>query len=327
MRPSVPGHGLVLSDSARREYARPQILSHEQRGAPPLRSLVPRDGGMRSSDPAAEMRIIDTHLHLIYLDRFAYEWLDSAGINQQWDAPSYFAEAERLGIETALHMECGGINRVFEDETTFVLSAHPKVIGAIAAATPDTTEFTRQLERYASLTGVRGIRRLLQNDPDDLSRDERFRANVRRLAEQKLSFDLCVRPQQLPVARELAAACPDVQFVLDHCGNPPISSGDISQWRMDLAALAELPNVVGKVSGIVNHAKLGWTSSDLRPAVEHVIESFGWDRVVWGSDRPVLAPYGGLTRWVEATREIVSGASATEQEKLFSKNAARIYRI
>jgi len=89
-----------------------------------------------------------------------------------------------------------------------------------------------------------------------------------------------------------------VQFVLDHCGNPPIASGDISQWRIDLAALAELPNVVGKVSGIVNHAKPGWTSSDLRPAVEHVIESFGWDRVVWGSDRPVLAPHGGLTRWV-----------------------------
>ncbi len=273
------------------------------------------------------MRIIDTHLHLIYLDRFTYEWLDSCGINQQWDAPSYFAEAEGLGIEAALHMECGGINPVSEDETAFVLSVHPKVIGAIAVATPETPDFAKQLERFAGLPGVRGIRRLLQNDPDDLSRDEIFRANVRRLAEQKLSFDLCVRPRQLPVARELAAACPDVQFVLDHCGNPPISSGDISQWRIDLAALAELPNVVGKVSGIVNHAQPGWTSNDLRPAVEHVIGSFGWDRVVWGSDRPVLAPHGGLTRWVEAAKEIVSGASATEQEQLFSKNAARVYRL
>ena len=91
------------------------------------------------------MRIIDTHLHLIYLDRFTYEWLDSVGINQQWDAPSYFAEAEGLGIEAALHMECGGINPVSEDETAFVLSVHPKVIGAIAVATPDTADFAKQL--------------------------------------------------------------------------------------------------------------------------------------------------------------------------------------
>ena len=273
------------------------------------------------------MRIIDTHLHLIYLDRFTYEWLDSAGINQQWDAPSYFAEAEALGIEAALHMECGGINPASEDETAFVLSVHPKVIGAIAVATPETADFTRQLERFAGLPGVRGIRRVLQNDPDDLSRDEMFRTNVRRLAEQKLTFDLCVRPSQLPVASKLGAACPNVQFVLDHCGNPPIASGDISQWRIDLAALAELPNVVGKVSGIVNHAKHGWTSDDLRPAVEHVIQCFGWDRVLWGSDRPVLAPHGGLKRWVEATKELVSGASTAEQENLFYNNAARVYRL
>jgi predicted TIM-barrel fold metal-dependent hydrolase len=273
------------------------------------------------------MRIVDTHLHLIYLDRFTYEWLDSAGINKQWDAPSYFAEAEGLGIEAALHMECGGINPVAEDETDFVLTVHPKVIGAIVAATPDTADFAKQLERFAGLPRVRGIRRMLQGNPDDLSRNETFRTNVQRLAEYKLNFDICVRPWQLPVARELAAACPDVQFVLDHCGNPPIASGDIAQWRTDLAALAELPNVVGKVSGIVNHAKPDWTSSDLRPAVEHVIESFGWDRVVWGSDRPVLAPHGGLTRWVEAAKEIVSGASTSEQEKLFSKNAERVYRL
>ncbi|MEO6013999.1 MAG: amidohydrolase family protein [Devosia sp.] len=273
------------------------------------------------------MRIIDTHLHLIYLDRFSYDWLEGAGINKQWDAPSYFAEAEGLGIEAALHMECGGMNPIAEDETDFVLAVHPKVIGAIAAVTPETSDFPTQLERLAALPRVHGVRKVLQSDPDDLSRSGAFRTNIRRLAQHNLNFDICMQARQLPVARELAAACPDVQFVLDHCGNPLIASGDISQWRIDLAALAELPNVIGKVSGIVNHAKPGWTTNDLRPAVEHVIESFGWDRVVWGSDRPVLVPNGGLTRWVEAAREIVSGASADEQNKLFSKNAERIYRL
>ncbi len=118
-----------------------------------------------------------------------------------------------------------------------------------------------------------------------------------------------------------------MQFVLDHCGNPPIASGDIRAWHRDLAALAKLPNIAGKISGIVNHAPPGWTPEMLRPAVEHVIGCFGWDRVVFGSDRPVLTVNGTLTQWVDALKAIVARASETEQQKLFSRNAERIYRL
>jgi predicted TIM-barrel fold metal-dependent hydrolase len=273
------------------------------------------------------MRIIDTHLHLIYLDRFSYDWLERDGINRHWPVEEYWAEATGLGIESALHMEAGAMNPVAEDETDFVLGVHPKVIGAIAPANPEAADFSQQLERFAAMPRVHGLRRVMQGDPDDLSRDEGFRDNIRRLSAHGLTFDICIKARQLPVAHELAAACPDVQFVLDHCGNPLIDSGDISQWRIDLAVLAELPNVAGKISGIINHSKPGWVTDDLRPAVEHMIESFGWDRVVWGSDRPVLVPNGGLTRWVEATKEIIAGASVSEQEKLFSTNAERIYTL
>jgi predicted TIM-barrel fold metal-dependent hydrolase len=274
------------------------------------------------------MRIVDTHLHLIYLDKFSYPWLGSVPpLHRQWDVETYFAEAAGLGIEAALHMEVDVLERQAEDETRFVLGIEPRVIGAIAQARPEHIDFPKHIERLAAMDGVRGIRRLLQSDPDELSEDEFFRENVRRLAGHGLTFDLCVQSKQLPVARALAAACPDVQFVLDHCGNPLIAGGDIADWHRDLAALAELPNVAGKVSGIVNHAPKGWTAETLRPAVEHVIESFGWDRVVWGSDRPVLTLNGTLTQWVEATKAIVAGASVDEQEKLFSWNAERIYGV
>ena len=274
------------------------------------------------------MRIVDTHLHLIYLDKFSYPWLASVPpLNRQWDAPAYFAEAEKLGIEAALHMEVDVLYRQAEDETRFVLGVDPRVVGAICNARPEDLDFPKHIERIAADSRVKGIRRLLQSDPDHLSAGEVFRGNLRRLAPLKLTFDLCVQSRQLGVARDLAAACPDVQFVLDHCGNPLISSGDISLWRKDLAALAELPNVAGKISGIVNHAPPGYTPQDLRPAVEHMIESFGWDRVVWGSDRPVLTLNGTLTQWVEATKAIVAGASAEEQSKLFHRNAERIYRV
>lgn len=274
------------------------------------------------------MRIIDTHLHLIYLDKFVYPWLDGVPpLKRQWDAPSYWSEAETLGIETALHMEVGAVEQSPEAETHFVLGLDRRIVGTISQGRPEDPDFPRQLERLAAIKQVRGLRRVLQDDPDDFSATGTFRANIQRLAAHRLTFDLCIQSRQLPAARALVAACPDVQFILDHCGNPLIDSGDISVWRRDLAALAQLPNVAGKISGIVNHAPPGWTIETLRPAVEHMIEHFGWDRVVWGSDRPVCVPNSGLTRWVEATKAIVAGASLSEQEKLFFRNAERIYRI
>jgi predicted TIM-barrel fold metal-dependent hydrolase len=274
------------------------------------------------------MRILDTHLHLIYLDKLTYAWLSNVpALNRQWDGPTYWAEAETLGIESALHMEVDVPPQQIDDENALVLSLDKRVIGAISNARPEEIDFPAHLDRMLSEPRIRGIRRLLQGDPDDLSRGAVFRDNLQRLAAHGLTFDICVKPTQLGVARELAAACPNVQFVLDHCGNPPIASGNISKWRTDLAALAELPNVVGKVSGIVNHAKPGWTAEDLRPVVEHMIGSFGWDRVVWGSDRPVLTLNGTLTQWVDAVRTIVSGASADEQAKLFHRNAERVYGV
>ena len=274
------------------------------------------------------MRIVDTHLHLIYLDKFSYPWLSNVPpLNRQWDAPLYFAEAEKLGIEAALHMEVDVPVQEIDDETRFVLGVDPRVVGAISNARPEEVDFPKHLERMAVDTRIKGIRRLLQSDPDDLSAGEVFRDNLRRLAPLGLTFDICVQSRQLGIARDLVAACPEVQFVLDHCGNPLISSGDISQWRTDLAALAELPNVAGKISGIVNHARPGYTPDDLRPVVEHMIQSFGWNRVVWGSDRPVLTLNGTLTKWVEATKSIVAGASADEQAALFHRNAERIYRV
>ena len=274
------------------------------------------------------MRIVDTHLHLIYLDKFSYPWLDdNAALKRQWDAPSYWAEAASLGIEAALHMEVDVAEPEIEDETRFVLGLDPRVVGAISNARPEHVDFPAHLERMLAEPRIRAIRRLLQSDPDDLSSGEVFRDNIRRLAAPGLVFDITVRSRQLPVARALAAACPDVQFVLDHCGNPLIASGDIAQWRADMRAIAELPNVACKVSGVVSHARPGWTAEDLRPAVEHVIACFGWDRVAFGSDRPVLTLNGSLTAWVEALKQIVSGASADEQERLFSRNAERIYRL
>jgi predicted TIM-barrel fold metal-dependent hydrolase len=131
--------------------------------------------------------------------------------------------------------------------------------------------------------------------------------------------------RQLPVAIKIAQACPQVQFVLDHCGGPDVKGQALDPWWQDMRALAALPNVACKISGIAASADpLSWTTADLRP---YDIEVFGWNRVVWGSDYPVCSLTTDLGRWVAAAQAIVKGASETDQSALFSRNAGRLYRL
>lgn len=274
------------------------------------------------------MRILDTHLHLIYKDRFSYPWLDGApAINRQWTAEGYFAEASALGIDGALHMEVDVAEDDIEGETAFVLSAHPNILGAIAACRPESEGFAAQLDRLRALRKVQGLRRILHTSPDELSQSALFVDNIRRLSGTGIPFDICVLQRQLGVGRALAARCPEVQFVLDHCGVPDIAGGDIESWRAGITALAELPNVAAKISGIVAYGGPDWGVSTLRPYFEHVIERFGWHRVVWGSDFPVCTLTANLTQWVGATETLLSGASEDEKSALLFRNAERIYHV
>lgn len=274
------------------------------------------------------MRIVDTHLHLVYQDRFSYPWLAGAPeLNRDWSVESYWAEAAPLGIEAALHMEVDVAEPQMLEESRFVLGLD-RVVGAIANGRPEHADFEQQLEALAALGGgVKGVRRLLQGQPAELSQTETFRANLRLLPRYGMNFDICVKSHELMLAPPLIAACPEVQFVLDHCGNPKIAEGEWESWTTRMERVAELPNVVCKVSGILANVADGWTVDQLRPYVEFVIETFGWDRVVWGSDHPVVTLFADLTKWVEASREIVAGASQAEQEQLFFRNAERVYRL
>jgi Predicted metal-dependent hydrolase of the TIM-barrel fold len=276
------------------------------------------------------MRILDTHLHLVYPDRLRYPWLAGApALDRPWTLEAYFAEARPLGIAAALHMEVDVAEPDIEAETAFVTGL-PGIAGAIAACRPERPDFAAQIGRIVAAGGgrVRGLRRILHQVPDDVSLTELFPANLRLLAAHGLTFDLCLRADQLHLGVRLAERVPEVTFILDHCGNPDINGEGPDPWRARLRGIAALPNVVGKVSGLVNHCDPGWTAQTLRPYVEHMIDSFGWDRLVWGSDHPVATTTGGtLTGWVEAAREIVHTATADEQARLFHRNAERIYGV
>jgi predicted TIM-barrel fold metal-dependent hydrolase len=175
---------------------------------------------------------------------------------------------------------------------------------------------------------VKGIRRILHTGPDEVGRGKVFIENVARLEEYGLSFDICVLARQLPVAINLASKCPDVAFILDHCGVPDVKGQAQLPWREHLQELSKFPNVACKVSGLVAYADpANWKAEDLRPFVDHVIESFGWDRVMFGSDWPVCNLTASYTKWFETLLALTDSAGEANQRKLFRENAIRIYRL
>ncbi len=213
------------------------------------------------------MTIIDTHLHLVYLDRFSYPWLNGApALNKQFTAESYFAEAAQLGIESALHMEVDVAEPDMEAETAFMTRVDPRVIGAIAAARPEHTDFPAYLDRIAAIKGVKALRRILHTSPNALSGTPLFAENLRRLAARQLSFDLCLRADQLlEVGKALVEKCPQVQFVLDHCGVPDIAGKGFAPWAAAITEIAKLPNLACKISGIIAYAGENPDASMLKP--------------------------------------------------------------
>jgi predicted TIM-barrel fold metal-dependent hydrolase len=277
--------------------------------------------------------IVDTHLHLIYRERLRYPWLAGfAPLNRDFSYESYAREAQRCGITDVLHMEVDVATDDIEAETRHLasLASQPGSLlrGAISSCRPEDDGFAAFLERQLADPFVKGFRRVLHVVPDDVSEGALFRENLRRLSGAGRPFDLCVRPDQIDKAIALADLAPGVPFVLDHCGVPAIKDRAEHPWREKIAEIARRPHVAVKISGVVAYAgEATWTVADIRPYVEHAIERFGWDRVVWGSDWPVCTLTASLSTWVAVTHAITLGCSKDERNRLLSANARRIWRL
>jgi predicted TIM-barrel fold metal-dependent hydrolase len=277
--------------------------------------------------------LVDTHLHMIERSRLSYPWLAGVpALNHDFRYAEYERDARRCGISGALHMEVDVAPADIEREIAFVedMAARPGnlIRGAIAACRPEEPGFAALLERQVENPLVKGFRRLINPLPDEIASSRILLANIGLLAGTGLTFDLHVHGHQLRRAMLVADSAPAVQFVLDHCGVPDIKSGAMQPWRDGIAELAKRPNVMAKISGVVAYGDGDdWGVETLRPWVEHVIDSFGWDRVVWGSDWPVCTLGGGLLAWVAATHTLLSGCGNDERDSLLWRNADRVWEL
>lgn len=277
--------------------------------------------------------IVDTHVHLWHPKQLRYPWLKQVPtLNKPYLLKDYSAAHENLEIESIVFVQCDTHPDDGLKETAWVTSlaaVDPRIKGIVAwAPLEEGKQVAPFVEKLAEDTLVKGIRRLIQGESVDFCIQPNFVSGVKTLARYGLSFDLCIFHPQLANAIRLVEQCPNVQFILDHIGKPDIKNQVFEPWKQEIKTLAAFPNIYCKISGLATEADHeAWTPTDLQPYIEHVIDCFGFDRVIYGSDWPVSTLATDYPRWVQTLQEAVLGCTPEALKKLFHDNAVKFYKL
>ena len=299
-----------------------------------------------SQNKKQSIPIVDTHQHLWNLDRFTLAWLDEAPpiLNRSFHLGDYLMATKGLNISKAIYLEVDVIPSQQNDEARFVTEIskdpkHPTVAGVISGR-PENEGFKKYIDQYKDNKHIKGLRRLMETTPSGFCLQPRFIHSVTYLGELNKHFEITIQPTQLNDALSLVKRCSNTRFVIDHCGTADpkafiseknqrgaIPMHEADQWKADMSRLADQSNTVCKISGIVAHAPNGWTTEHLAPIVNHCLDEFGPDRVMFGGDWPVCLLGARYGEWVNALNEIVSNRPEGDRQKLFHRNGTRTYQL
>jgi L-fuconolactonase len=278
--------------------------------------------------------IVDTHLHVWDPRLLRYPWLDDVPLlNKPYPLEDYHHARGPVEVGQMVFVQCEADFSQFMDEARWVeqlAGQDSRLTGIVPWAPLENGESARPaVEALASNPHVKGIRRIIQFEPDiDFCLRPDFVRGVQLLADYQLSFDICIAARHLPNTIALVRQCPDVRFILDHIGKPDIKNHVLDPWREQVRTLAGFPNVWCKVSGLATEADhRSWTKEQLKPYIDHVIECFGFERVIYGGDWPVAVQATTYPRWVETLLWAVEGCSDNELKRLFRDNAVEFYRL
>lgn len=278
--------------------------------------------------------VIDSHVHLWDPHLIRYPWLaDNSLLNRPYLLDDYRAATRATPIESVIFVQCEADFAAFEAEAEWVAElarSEPRIKGLVAWAPLEKGSAVRaDLERLKRHTILRGIRRIIQFEPDlDFCLRPDFIEGVRTLSEFELSFDICIDHRHMENVLKFVERVPDVRMVLDHIGKPAIKDGVMNPWAEQMRQLADFPHVSCKISGVATEAdhKL-WSSDDLKRYIDVAIGAFGFDRIMFGGDWPVSIQAIEYQRWIGILDEVLVGATAGDRRKFWRDNAARFYRV
>jgi len=275
---------------------------------------------------------IDSHHHIWDLSVRDQEWITGDAmqpIHRNFSIADLEDASTSSRIDKSILVQT--VTDYAETPELLAIAQSEQLVGAVVGWLKiDAPSAIEHLHKYLDLPGaeyLKGIRDIAQDHPDSnyLAKPETI-SNVRKLGELGITYDLLTKIPELPAAIKLVRACPDVQFVMDHISKPRIAKQEVEPWKTLISELATFPNVLCKVSGLVTEANWNeWQVKDFKPYVDHVIEIFTPQRLMFGSDWPVANLGGTYAEIVELAEALTSGFSQSEGDYFWHKTAASAY--
>jgi L-fuconolactonase len=272
----------------------------------------------------------DSHQHFWQVGRFDYPWMSKdLGVLYRDYLPDDLAPVLRQnGVKQTVLVQAS--NSVAESRWLLELADKNSFIaGVVGWVGLMSVEIDAQLDELCAHRKFKGIRHLVESEPnDDWLVQPAVLAGLRKLSERGLSYDLLVHTRHLRYVPQVAEGCPDLRLVIDHLAKPPIARNEFKEWSEAMKLVSHYSNIQCKLSGLVTEANWSsWQANDLRPYVEHALELFGPERMMFGSDYPVCLLAASYDRVLGSFQELLKEIGDDDRDKIFSKNAARFYRL
>ncbi|MDX3451916.1 amidohydrolase family protein [Streptomyces sp. ME02-8801-2C] len=278
------------------------------------------------------MTVVDAHHHVWDLSVRDQDWIaEDSPLRRDFTMDDLAPQARAAGVDRTILVQT---ITVPEETPEFLALAarHEPIAGVVGWTDLTRADIGDELARLRELPGgeyLKGIRHQVQGEPDP---EWLLRPDVRRglaaVADAGLVYDLVVLPRQLTACVRAAESLPQLTFVLDHLGKPPIASGALEPWASALRSLAALPNTVAKLSGLVTEADhASWTTGELRPYADTALDAFGPGRLMFGSDWPVCTLAASYGQVVSLAEELTASLDASEREEVFAGTATRVYGL
>jgi L-fuconolactonase len=271
---------------------------------------------------------IDSHHHLWRYDPVAFDWIPDGmpELRRDFLLPELEKEIRQALVDGSIVVQA----RQILEETTWLLetASGSSIYGVVGWAPIAAPEFPDVLDTLRRNPLLKGLRHIVQAEPEGFLLRPEFQQGIRAMQGCGLVYELLLYAPQLPEAIRFVDLHPDQPFVLDHGGKPRIASGEIETWRRDLRKLATRPNVVCKVSGLVTEADADdWTPGQLGAYFEEMLESFGAERLMIGTDWPVCTSRCSYKDWWAIVEDWVRPLSLSEQTQILGGNAVCVYNL
>lgn len=275
------------------------------------------------------MKIIDTHQHFWNYDATRHDWIneDMRAIKKDFLPEQLAPILKENKVEGCVSVQ---VDQTTE-ETDFLLALakeHSFIKGVVGWVDLRASNLEDKLENYKDAKALKGFRHIIQGQAAGFMLQPNLIQGLKKLATRNYTYDLLIYAHQLKEANELIKQVTELPIVIDHVAKPNIKDSEMEDWKKEITALAKYPNVYCKISGMATEANWEtWTMAGLQPYLDTVVEAFGTERIMFGSDWPVCLVASSYAKWLNGVQKYFNTFSSTEQEAIFAGNAIKFYKL